>query len=225
MSRAPKLLNSTMKMKNETPLLTVPSRSSLRLAPVLVIAALMTVCPTLMRADTIAQNTGGFNNSSSGIYWGQSFTTVTSGPESNIAFNLFSDVPATTPYALGTGFLLSMAYTGTPSSLSSATPGFLGQANASGGFYTFNPSLTLLPNTQYFFYENAVLGSISGNNLYLGGHYYSSHSDSDGFFGASNSINFRVTGSPAGVPDAGTTFSLLSFALLGVVALRRKLRC
>ena len=217
--------NSTLEMKNETPVVTVPSRSSLRLAPVLVIVALMAFCPTLMRADIIAQNTGGPATSISGVYWGQSFTTVTISPESNIAFNLFSDVPATTPYALGTGFLLSMAYTGTPSSLSSLTPGFLGQATASGGFWTFNSSLTLLPNTQYFFYENAALGSISGNNFYAGGQYYFSGSDMGNFFGAGNSINFRVTGSPASVPDAGSTLPLLSFALLGVAVLRRKLRC
>ena len=30
---------------------------------------------------------------------------------------------------------------------------------------------------------------------------------------------------PAGVPDAGSTLSLLGFASLGLVALRRKLRC
>ena len=161
--------------------------------------------------------------SSSGVYWGQSFTTVTIGPESNIAFNLFSDVPATTPYAVGTGFLLSMAYTGTPSSLTSATPGFLGQATASGGFWTFNSSLTLLPNTQYFFYENAPLGSISGNNFYAGGQYYYSFSGSDNFNPAGASINFRVTGLP--VPDAGSTLPLLGFALAGVAVLRRKLRC
>jgi VPDSG-CTERM motif len=217
--------NSTLKMKNKTPVVTVPSRSSLRFAPLLVIAALMAFCPTLMRANTIAENTGGPDTSSSGVYWGQSFTTVASGPESNIAFNLFSDVPATTPYALGTGFLLSMAYTGTPSSLSSATPGFLGQANASGGFWTFNSSLTLLPNTQYFFYENAALGSITGNNFYAGGQYSYTFSDSGNFIDAGLSINFRVTGSPAGVPDGGSTLSLLGFALAGVAVLRRKLRC
>ena len=32
-------------------------------------------------------------------------------------------------------------------------------------------------------------------------------------------------GFAAGVPDGGTTVSLLSFALLGVAVLRRKLRC
>jgi hypothetical protein len=44
----------SLKMKCETPVATGSSRSSLRLAPVLVIAASMAFCPTQMRADTIA---------------------------------------------------------------------------------------------------------------------------------------------------------------------------
>jgi VPDSG-CTERM motif len=221
---------STMKMKNETPLLTVPSRSSLRLAAVLVIAALMAFCPTLMRAVIIAENTGGTSAIGNISQYGQSFTTVTGTPESNIAFNFFSNqFPPTTPYALGTGFLLSMEYLGTAANLSSATPGFLGQATASGGFYTFDPSLTLLPATQYFFYENAVIpaSAITGGNVIAGGHLYFTNGDNNPFGVSSVSLNFRVTGSPAGVgvPDGGSTVSLLSLASLGLVALRRKLRC
>jgi hypothetical protein len=37
--------------------------------------------------------------------------------------------------------------------------------------------------------------------------------------------NFTLQIGPAGVPDAGSTLSLLSLASLGLVALRRKLRC
>jgi VPDSG-CTERM motif len=37
--------------------------------------------------------------------------------------------------------------------------------------------------------------------------------------------NFTLVIESAGVPDAGSTLSLLSFASLGLVALRRKLRC
>jgi hypothetical protein len=120
------------------------------------------------------------------------------------------------PYALGTVFLLSMEYTGTPSSLSSATLGFLGQATASGGFYTFNSSLTLLPNHQYFFYENALIPTLTltGGNIIAGANQYASVSATNGnfFTVGSRSLNFRVTGSPAGVPDSGTTVSLLGFA-------------
>jgi hypothetical protein len=208
-------------MKTKTPTINVSPRLSRRLAPpfaacfALALGALVPLAGA--RANTIAENTGGTTLSNSGKYWGQSFTTVTVSPESNIAFNFFSDVPATTPYALGTGFLLSMQYTGTPAGLSSSTTGFLGQGAASGGFYIFNPSLILLPGVQYFFYENAQLGSISHGNIYAGGHDYFTNSASSNFNPTDNaSTNFRVTGSPMnGVPDTASTWTLL---LLGLTA-------
>ena len=53
--------------------------------------------------------------------------------------------------------------------------------------------------------------------------------------GSSTTLEFEGFNTPAydflddvsvvGVPDAGSTLSLLSFASLGLVALRRKLRC
>ena len=62
---------------------------------------------------------------------------------------------------------------------------------------------------------------------------YDGSRSSDGFvfptgdiFGMQNSYfgpNFQF--GPAGVPDTGSTLSLLGFASLGLVALRRKLRC
>lgn len=131
------------------------------------------------------------------FYLGQSFTTVTISPELNIALNFFSNVPPTTPYALGTGFLLSIQYAGTPSALSSASPGFLGQTVASSGSYIFDPSLTLQPGHQYFFYENAhtpnnaASGSSGG---YGGGHLYYTSSAGSTFSNYPGSANFRVTG-------------------------------
>ena len=201
------------------------SNSTLKILPVLlvVVSALVAQPFAGARADTIAENTGG-TLSNPDAYIGQSFTTVTVSPESNIAFNFFSNIPATTPYALGTGFLLSMQYLGTPSALSSSTPGFLGQAAAAGGFYTFNSSLILSPGTQYFFYENALIpaGSITGGNIYAGGHDYFAFSASTNFAPDPSSANFRVTGTPATVPDTGTTGSLLGLSLMGLAFLRRK---
>ena len=61
------------------------------------------------QANTIASFTGGIGFNQQG-YFGQSFTTVAGGPASNITFNFFSDIPATTPFASGTGFILTMQY-------------------------------------------------------------------------------------------------------------------
>jgi hypothetical protein len=44
-------------------------------------------------------------------------------------------------------------------------------------------------------------------------------------WGTGANQNFTLQIGPAGVPDVGSTLSLLSFALLGVAVLRRKLRC
>jgi hypothetical protein len=177
------------------------------------------------RADTIAENTAGAFFTNFDIYAGQSFTTASAGPVSNITFNFFSNVPATTAYAIGTGFLLSIEYTGTPAGLSSSTPGFLGQASAAGGFYTFDPSLTLLAGTQYFFYENALIpqGTISGGNLYVGGHGYFATSGSSSFSRFVNSHNFRVTGTPTSVPENGMGALLLAFSSTILIVLRRAL--
>jgi hypothetical protein len=52
------------------------------------------VCLTDARAVTIAENTAGNFDISNNVF-GQSFTTSPGSPTSNIAFNFFSDVPAT----------------------------------------------------------------------------------------------------------------------------------
>ena len=44
-------------------------------------------------------------------------------------------------------------------------------------------------------------------------------------WGAGANQNFTLQIGPAGVPDGGSTVSLLGFALLGLAALRRKLSC
>jgi hypothetical protein len=175
-----------------------------------------------LKAVTIASNTAGTVSSLVGYDWGQSFTPVAGGPFDTIVFNLYSSTGA--PDAAGTGFLLSSAYSGTPGDLSSSTPGFLGSASASGGFYTFAPSLTLLSGTEYFFYENAPLGSILGANIYLGNSYYYSLDNSNYFSGAPNSINFTVTGNAIVTPEPSSLL-LLGSGLLGLIGTaRRKLR-
>lgn len=181
--------------------------------------ALGLVAATNASALVVAENTSTTNVGQAQFY-GQSFTVVGGGSFTNIVANFFSDSPATTPLAAGTGFLLSTEYTGTPGSLSSATPGYLGQAVASGGFYDFGSSVTLVSGTQYFLLSNtAMAASGSGVDVYAGGNAYYGGSSFDSRI--TQDAAFRISGTAT--PDSGTTASLLGLALFGLFALRRKL--
>jgi hypothetical protein len=99
----------------------------------------------------IVQNTAGTEINAPEVF-GQSFTMPSSGgPWDNITFNFFSNSPATTPFTLGTAFLLNEQYLGMPSNLSTSTPGFLGESTGiTGGMYVFSTALTLDPGVKYF---------------------------------------------------------------------------
>jgi hypothetical protein len=180
------------------------------------VASLLIASAPEASADIVASFTSGTALNDAAAFVGQSFTTTNLVPETNITFNFFSDVPPTTPEAVGTGFLLSQEYLGTPAALSSSTPGFLAQAAASGGEYSFGSAATLLPGTQYFLYENVHIpsGSISGGATYSGGQLYATTSSSSDFAGEGlSTTNFLVQGSPAtAVPEPS------QYVVLGVIA-------
>jgi len=160
--------------------------------------AVLALANPATRADIVASNTGGTSSDPTSIYIGQSFTTAAGSKETNITFNFFSNSPATTPSGNGVGFLLSAPYAGTPSGLSASTPGFLGQATASGGIFTFSPNVVLAPGTMYYLYENAPtpVNGVTGGNVIVGGQGYISSLPAPGTAFTANveSFNFLVTG-------------------------------
>ena len=143
------------------------------------------------------------------------------GPWGNITFNFFSDVdPASTPLAAGDAFLLTQEYLGPVSGLSSATPGFLAESTGiSGGKYTFDWSLMLSGNTEYWIYEDAPIqttGASTGETPSLQAYFLN-----DGDFCTCNTslTNFELDGST--VPEPGTWLTgLTGFGILGLLRLR-----
>lgn len=194
----------------------------MRLLPKRLLLFAIAVTPLLpsvsLRANTIAEYIGGTFQQTSTDFRGQSFTTTPAGAFNNIMFNFFSNAPATTPYAQGSAFLFSMPFSGGPADMSSTSPGFLGQATAAGGFWTFDPNMTLLGGTQYYFYMSGVSNFITSGPGYGGGSAYIS----DGQPWDQNpgqSYNFRVTGIP--VPETGRTVWLLGLGVFGLFGWRR----
>jgi hypothetical protein len=163
---------------------------------------------------------------------GQSVTTPAGGPWSSIQFSWIRSSDGSR-LAEGSLFLLSSAYAGVPANLSSSTTGFLGVGTVSGGgvgtSYTFDPSVTLQPNTQYFFFSNNRPGGvgavdIDGGGTYTGGSRYGSANGTGGFTVRPGTVSFVLEG-VAAVPEPTETAAVsLGLALVGMAARRWKVR-
>jgi hypothetical protein len=159
------------------------SFTSRSLSTLAVIAAtgllsLAPLAPRAAQAQVIAEQTaGGSDGSNIGIYFGQSMTTATGGPYTNITFSFFDNVfqgftpiirdangnfisgdqpiYADVPLARGSLFILDREYLGTIGNLNASTPGFVAQSqSATNDIYSFDPLKILQGGTQYFLYSN-----------------------------------------------------------------------
>ncbi len=108
---------------------------------------------------------------------------------------------------------------------------------------SFGSGLTFLANTGSG--DNVAIQGVVGDHFFVPQGYVSGNALSDSMtfnnqsfatlgvtpgtyewtWGAGANQNFTLQIGPASVPDAGSTLPLLGFASLGLVALRRKLRC
>ena len=208
--------NTTLKMKNETPLVTVPSKSlgmkALRkiLLALTAVAALSVAHPA--KANLITNP--GFETGSMGwtLFPGAGVSGAQSGvsPHSGNA-QLFT---ATSVQGAGVGQLLAT----TPGA--TYTVSFFLAAAETGG------SLNVLWGGSTVF--SHVFTSLSGYTEYTFNVTASNASTALRFsFRGRNQFLDDISVEPAGVgvPDGGSTVSLLGCALLGVAVLRRKLRC
>jgi len=172
-----------------------------------------------LSAATIVGDTSGAGSSRLAFFWGQSFTTPTGGPWTDITFN-FYDLTGTA-YAAGTGYIFAAAYSGTPANL--ATGGALAvSAPANGSVYSFSPSYSLNAGTQYFFYEDAAMRLLGGGTANVGGTSVFTQFGTGAFASAGGlNANFRVAGNVAAVPEpASWAILVIGFAAIGATVRR-----
>jgi len=177
----------------------------------LVLLAAPSAWAVVIQFDT----SGGLTNAEG--YRGLSLTTPASATAwNNIELNFFS--PTGAPTAAGTLYLLSAEYLGTPSNLSAAPGQIATSLGIASGAWFFDPAVTLLQSTTYYFYSDALFasGTISGPAGALG--YWSTGAGSNFVAYGESAPNYSLSGSP--VPEP-TTLLMIGAGLLG---LGRRLR-
>jgi hypothetical protein len=153
---------------------------------------------------------------------GQSFTTGPALEYSNLSFNFYQwdvGLPAYAP-ATQTYFLLNKEFLGRNDQLSAATPGFMATTTGvSGDQWVFDPSVTLLGNTQYWLYGNgsydvSTLGTFAVGSTYSGGQLYASGGGPENAFSAESGYDLAFTINSGLVPEPAS-LELCIFSLTG----------
>jgi hypothetical protein len=190
-----------------------------------IIASAAFVHPHASSADVIREQLIRGDKAAS-IALGQSLITPAGGPWNNLTFNWFDfDTGGTSipgilnPIAAGTLFLLNQEYLGTPSALSAATGGYIGQSQSiANGIYIFDPDVILQPNTTYFFFTNQSVPNNSGGGNFSLGSAYGDVGSGGTYIALPEGMDarFRLQGNMVPEPSALALW-LLAF-LLGFVA-------
>ncbi|MBL8236277.1 MAG: PEP-CTERM sorting domain-containing protein [Bryobacterales bacterium] len=167
---------------------------------------------------TSFNNAAGSSGNEAFVFSGQSVTTPAAGPWNHITFT-FLGSGAVTPHALGTLYLFNEEYTGPPQFLPSARA--LASAPSVGAAYwQFDPSLTLQPNSRYFFYSGSQVITSGMADSYPGGQFHFALSPQDFYRPVPGGDAFFIlAGQPVAIPEPGT-FALAGF-VLAALATRR----
>lgn len=126
---------------------------------------------------------------------------------------------AATPTAVGNVYLLGQQYAGTPSNLSSSTPGYIATGVDVGTVYQFSASVTVNPNTQYFIYSDASMQTVYENpGTYGDGQSWGAlFSGSSFVHQASQDRAFSLQGAAAAIPEPTTLAALAGLLAMGLI--------
>ena len=175
-------------------------------------------------ASTLDSHTGGTSATGTNDFIGESFLVSGTGLYNNIIFSFLT--PTNTPYASGTGYLFSSAYTGTASGLSTATTNLLGAASSGAGAYSFASNLALTAGDTYYFYEDFQFpaGQVYGSSGAGSDNFFVTDSSAGTFIDTGNILDFTVQGTPTttSVTPEPSSFVLLGTGVLSIVGVLKR---
>lgn len=186
-----------------------------------IVATVVLCALSSANAATLSEHTG-LSTFDAGGYYGLGFTVSGTGSFTDISLSLLTN-PSLTDYAVGTGYLFSTPYAGTPSGLASSS--YIGSAVASGGAYDFGSSLTLTSGDTYYFYEDTLVPFNSfGIDENVAGLYYFVNNSGTLYGGYSDTDDYIVSGTPSVTPAVPepSNIALLGTGILGAAGILRR---
>ena len=187
-----------------------------------ILAALLLSTASAAQAVVVVEERDGSAGSLGSFYWGVSFTTPTGSPWNNISVNFYDT--GNNNLAGGNGYLFTSAYTGSAIGLASA--GALATATSAANQWNFASGFQINPLTQYFFYSDAPLAPLLGDDIAPGESYFVSSSPTRNFTPTSGrNINYTVNSMNGAVPEPATwALMLIGFGAIGAAMRRRQLQ-
>ncbi len=180
----------------------------------LVFVAAALSAPLLHAQTTIIQDkqaNSNFPGTNTFVGWG---VTVPHGTWNNIQLALYSHSGAA--LSAGTLYLLSQPFTGNPADLNTSVTGFVAASTGvTNGYYVYDSSVTLQPNTTYYFYAGSGFQDI-GNDTGGSRNVYISGNAAVAYIFAPGGVNYQLQGTAVySPPTIAQSFTPTTIAVTG----------